>query len=594
MVAARRAAARMIDSLTSRDRFCAIAFDDHDRDDSGDRARARRPIARGSAPSRQLAHDRRARWHRDRGTAAARRWRCSPAATMIASASSCSSPTARSATRITMLRDARAAPENVRMFTLGIDQAVNAGVPAPARRPRRRHVRARRIRGSARRGDGEVPSPDRHADRDRARAARVGPRARDRASIAPTHSCPTSMPARRSSCSAAIAARRRRRVARARRARASATRCIAARRAHGDARRDELARRRAGRARRFAISRIATRSASDAARGRDRARVEAVHGVLSRFTAFLAVDRSEVANAGGARDADRAVGRAPAGWDSPRGARRARHERWRGRARARRCRRRSHAAPRIDGARRHRCRRRCASSTRRARDEGVGGRRGRRMPPPARRRPSPPRRRGEASRQTTRAPSEPTAPYLDAARRARARARGGDVHRPRFACAPAARSNGSKTCARSALTELAAAVARSSTVLALLATHDTAAIATASRPSSPRSRAGAASAEQEPAGVLEVARYDRRAARAHRARRLRSPRAAIVRAHVRSRRRARRRRPLPDACSRSPRACRPAIIDAPIAWSDERERLTLDYRRRHSDPDAPISRSRRA
>jgi hypothetical protein len=30
----------------------------------------------------------------------------------------------------------------------------------------------------------------------------------------------------------------------------------------------------------------------------------------------------------------------------------------------------------------------------------------------------------------------------------------------------------------------------------------------------------------------------------------------------------------------------PAIVDAPMRWSDERERLTLAYRRQHSDPDA--------
>jgi hypothetical protein len=29
-----------------------------------------------------------------------------------------------------------------------------------------------------------------------------------------------------------------------------------------------------------------------------------------------------------------------------------------------------------------------------------------------------------------------------------------------------------------------------------------------------------------------------------------------------------------------------AIVDAPMAWSDERAKLTLDYRRAHSDPDA--------
>ena len=31
---------------------------------------------------------------------------------------------------------------------------------------------------------------------------------------------------------------------------------------------------------------------------------------------------------------------------------------------------------------------------------------------------------------------------------------------------------------------------------------------------------------------------------------------------------------------------RPAIVDAPITWSDERAQLTLEYRRAHSDPNA--------
>jgi N-acetyl-anhydromuramyl-L-alanine amidase AmpD len=31
---------------------------------------------------------------------------------------------------------------------------------------------------------------------------------------------------------------------------------------------------------------------------------------------------------------------------------------------------------------------------------------------------------------------------------------------------------------------------------------------------------------------------------------------------------------------------RPLVVDAPIAWNDERARLTLEYRRAHSDPDA--------
>ncbi len=36
----------------------------------------------------------------------------------------------------------------------------------------------------------------------------------------------------------------------------------------------------------------------------------------------------------------------------------------------------------------------------------------------------------------------------------------------------------------------------------------------------------------------------------------------------------------------APDARQLAIVDAPIQWTDERARLTLEYRRRHSDPDA--------
>jgi N-acetyl-anhydromuramyl-L-alanine amidase AmpD len=39
----------------------------------------------------------------------------------------------------------------------------------------------------------------------------------------------------------------------------------------------------------------------------------------------------------------------------------------------------------------------------------------------------------------------------------------------------------------------------------------------------------------------------------------------------------------PKPVARSPQ---PEIVDAPIVWSDERARLTLEYRRAHSDPDA--------
>ena len=41
-----------------------------------------------------------------------------------------------------------------------------------------------------------------------------------------------------------------------------------------------------------------------------------------------------------------------------------------------------------------------------------------------------------------------------------------------------------------------------------------------------------------------------------------------------------------DHADPSPDAAALAIVDAPIAWSDERARLTLEYRRAHSDPDA--------
>jgi N-acetylmuramoyl-L-alanine amidase len=44
----------------------------------------------------------------------------------------------------------------------------------------------------------------------------------------------------------------------------------------------------------------------------------------------------------------------------------------------------------------------------------------------------------------------------------------------------------------------------------------------------------------------------------------------------------------PDAAPAPDAAAPPAlaVVDAPLAWSAERERLTLDYRRAHSDPDA--------
>ena len=85
MVAARRAAARMIDTLTSRDRFCAIAFDNAVELLPG--AGARRGDRSQPLPRRRGAREGRgARRHRDRRAAAARGGDRSPAGTTIASA----------------------------------------------------------------------------------------------------------------------------------------------------------------------------------------------------------------------------------------------------------------------------------------------------------------------------------------------------------------------------------------------------------------------------------------------------------------------------------------------------------------------------
>jgi N-acetylmuramoyl-L-alanine amidase-like protein len=44
--------------------------------------------------------------------------------------------------------------------------------------------------------------------------------------------------------------------------------------------------------------------------------------------------------------------------------------------------------------------------------------------------------------------------------------------------------------------------------------------------------------------------------------------------------------PVTADASPPPAVPRPPIVDAPLAWSDERAALTLDYRKRHSDPAA--------
>ncbi len=124
MVAARRAAARMIDTLTSRDRFCAIAFDDHvellpeaQLVDGTDRNRYRAVEALARVDSRggtELAEP----LHR--------------AATLLASGHD---DRERVIVLVTdgqvgnedhILRELAPHLRAVRMFTLGIDQAVNA------------------------------------------------------------------------------------------------------------------------------------------------------------------------------------------------------------------------------------------------------------------------------------------------------------------------------------------------------------------------------------------------------------------------------------------------------------------------------------
>ncbi|MCW5807948.1 MAG: VWA domain-containing protein, partial [Deltaproteobacteria bacterium] len=124
MVAARRAAARMIDTLTSRDRFCAIAFDDvvdvmpeHGLVDATDRNRYRAVEALAKVDARG-------------GTEMAEPLR--RAVGMLAGGHD---DRERVVVLVTdgqvgnedhILRELGAHLRNVRMFTLGIDQAVNA------------------------------------------------------------------------------------------------------------------------------------------------------------------------------------------------------------------------------------------------------------------------------------------------------------------------------------------------------------------------------------------------------------------------------------------------------------------------------------
>ena len=125
MVAARRAVARMIDSLTSRDRFCAIAFDDRIEPlpgaqlaDATDRARFRaveqlaKIDARGGTELRDpllVAADMLAGGYADRERVIV----------LVTDG--------QVGNEDDILRELAPRLRNVRVFTLGIDQAVNAG-----------------------------------------------------------------------------------------------------------------------------------------------------------------------------------------------------------------------------------------------------------------------------------------------------------------------------------------------------------------------------------------------------------------------------------------------------------------------------------
>ena len=130
MVAARRAAARMIDTLTSRDRFCAVAFDNEldsllpgglvAATDHTDPARPPRSPSsrRGAAPRLRAAGP---------GARDAARY----------DEESAADPDYRWTGRQRGRRAApdRAGPGNTTVFTLGIDQAVNAAFLAASPQP---------------------------------------------------------------------------------------------------------------------------------------------------------------------------------------------------------------------------------------------------------------------------------------------------------------------------------------------------------------------------------------------------------------------------------------------------------------------------
>ena len=167
MVAARRAMARMIDTLGDADRFAVLAFDD--RIEAPPSGRQGRQLIAASDRNRFRAVEFLAKVESRGGTEITR-----PLDQAVGLLDAAGDDRDRILVLVTdgqvgnedqVLQKVGPRLKPIRVFTLGIDQAVNEGFLAPADRAGAGgwHVRAGRVRGSARRGDGDNPSPDRRA-----------------------------------------------------------------------------------------------------------------------------------------------------------------------------------------------------------------------------------------------------------------------------------------------------------------------------------------------------------------------------------------------------------------------------------------------
>ena len=132
MVAARRAMARMIDTLGDGDRFCVLAFDNTVETPAGlpDAGSSRRPIATDSAPSSTSPRSRRAagpRWpSRSSGpSTAAAETRTRSRIRRVAIAILVLVTDGQVGNEDQILQTLGAAASGIRVFTLGIDRAVN-------------------------------------------------------------------------------------------------------------------------------------------------------------------------------------------------------------------------------------------------------------------------------------------------------------------------------------------------------------------------------------------------------------------------------------------------------------------------------------